>query len=85
MGIYINHDGRKKARNCYNGSGLKGKGVDYAHRYSSCASQVGMKLFTAIADLGNYIIIGADATNAYTQSPSPTDSTFMRIDDQYAD
>ena len=44
-----------------------------------------MKLFTAIAALCNYIIIGADATNAYAQSPPPTDPTFMHIDDQYAD
>eukprot|EP00957_Ditylum_brightwellii_P117918 8994529-Ditylum_brightwellii.AAC.1 len=44
-----------------------------------------MKLFIAIATLRNYIIIGADATNAYTQSPPPTDPTFMCIDGQYAD
>eukprot|EP00957_Ditylum_brightwellii_P145378 11070922-Ditylum_brightwellii.AAC.1 len=77
-------DSRKKARNCCNGSVLKGKGVDYAHTYSSCTSQVGMKLFTAIAVLRNYIIIGADATNAYAQSPPPADPTLMHIDDQYA-
>eukprot|EP00957_Ditylum_brightwellii_P151073 11504037-Ditylum_brightwellii.AAC.1 len=45
----VKHDGRKKARNCCNGSVLKGKGVDYAHTYLLCASQVGMKQFTAIA------------------------------------
>eukprot|EP00957_Ditylum_brightwellii_P183967 14013450-Ditylum_brightwellii.AAC.1 len=81
----IKHNDRKKARNCCNGSVLKGKGVDYAPTYSSCASQVGMKLFTTIAVLKNYLIIGADATNIYAQSPSPTDSMFMHIDDQYTD
>eukprot|EP00957_Ditylum_brightwellii_P003173 241711-Ditylum_brightwellii.AAC.1 len=36
----VKHDGRKKVRNCCNGSVLKGKEVDYAHTYSSCTSQV---------------------------------------------
>eukprot|EP00957_Ditylum_brightwellii_P099281 7562498-Ditylum_brightwellii.AAC.1 len=81
----IKHDGRKKAGNCCSGSVLKGKGVDYAHTYSSCASQVGMKLFTAIAAWNNYFIIGADATNSFAQSPPPTEPTYMRIGDHYAD
>eukprot|EP00957_Ditylum_brightwellii_P087530 6663386-Ditylum_brightwellii.AAC.1 len=81
----IKHDGRKKARNCCNGSVSKGKGVDYAYNYSSCVSQVGMKLLTAIAAWNNYLIIGADATNAFAQSPPPTEPTFMRIDYQYVD
>eukprot|EP00957_Ditylum_brightwellii_P169197 12878492-Ditylum_brightwellii.AAC.1 len=81
----VKHDGRKKARNCCNGSVLKGKGVEYEHTYASRASQIGMKLFTTIASLHNYIIIGTNATNAYVQSPPPTEPTFMCIDDQYAD
>eukprot|EP00957_Ditylum_brightwellii_P010220 772753-Ditylum_brightwellii.AAC.2 len=75
----------RNARNCCNGSVLKGKGVENAHTYSSCTSQIGMKLFNTIDSLRNYIIIGADATNAYTQSPLPTEPTFMLIDDQYTD
>eukprot|EP00957_Ditylum_brightwellii_P095225 7252884-Ditylum_brightwellii.AAC.1 len=81
----IKHDSRKKARNYCNGSVLKGKGVDYAHTYLSCTSQDDMKLFTAIAALHDYLLIGADATNAYAQSPSPTDLSSVCIDDQYAD
>ena len=53
----IKNDGRKKAKNGCNGSVLKGRGVDYAQTYSSCASQVGMKIFTAIAALTKYIIM----------------------------
>eukprot|EP00957_Ditylum_brightwellii_P131031 9994724-Ditylum_brightwellii.AAC.1 len=81
----IKHDGRKKAHNCCNRSVLKGRGVDYAHTYLPCASQVGMELFTAIAAWNNYLIVGADATNAFAQSPPPTEPTYMRIDDQYMD
>eukprot|EP00957_Ditylum_brightwellii_P037801 2859209-Ditylum_brightwellii.AAC.1 len=44
-----------------------------------------MKLFTAIAAWNNYLIIGADATNAFAQSPPSTELTYMRIDDQYKD
>eukprot|EP00957_Ditylum_brightwellii_P198803 15153478-Ditylum_brightwellii.AAC.1 len=44
-----------------------------------------MQFLTAIAALKNYIIISADATSACVQSPPPTEPTFMRIDDQYAE
>eukprot|EP00957_Ditylum_brightwellii_P183895 14007603-Ditylum_brightwellii.AAC.1 len=44
-----------------------------------------MRLFTAIAAIKNYLILGADATNAYAQSPPPSNPTYLRIDDQYAD
>eukprot|EP00957_Ditylum_brightwellii_P200868 15311505-Ditylum_brightwellii.AAC.1 len=64
---------------------LKGKGVDYVHTYSSCASQIGMRIFTAIAAWKNYIIVGADATNAYAQLPPPIDLKFMQIYNQYAE
>eukprot|EP00957_Ditylum_brightwellii_P076941 5848062-Ditylum_brightwellii.AAC.1 len=81
----MKHDGREKAQNCCNRSVLKGKGVDYAYTYSSCASHVGMTLFAASAVWNNYLIIGVDATNAFAQSPPPTESIYMRVDDQYVD
>eukprot|EP00957_Ditylum_brightwellii_P089055 6781787-Ditylum_brightwellii.AAC.2 len=67
----VKHDGCKKAHNWCNGSMLKRKGNDYANTYSACASQVGMHLFIAIAAIKNYLVIGADATNAYAQSFHP--------------
>jgi hypothetical protein len=32
-----------------------------------------------------FVVMGADCTNAYANSPSPTQSTYVRIDDAYAD
>eukprot|EP00957_Ditylum_brightwellii_P142555 10861039-Ditylum_brightwellii.AAC.1 len=58
---------------------------DYAQPYSSCVRQIGMKLFTSIAAWMNYIIIGGNATNVFPQSLPPSDPTFMRIDDQFAE
>ena len=43
-----------------------------------------MHSFTAIAAIKNYLILGANATDAYAQSLPPSNPTFMRIDDQYA-
>eukprot|EP00957_Ditylum_brightwellii_P148639 11316494-Ditylum_brightwellii.AAC.1 len=81
----VKHDGKKKARNCCNGSILKCKGTKYANTYSAYASQTVMHLFTAIAAIKNYLILDANATNAYAQSPPPSKPTYMRINDQYAD
>eukprot|EP00957_Ditylum_brightwellii_P032537 2465371-Ditylum_brightwellii.AAC.1 len=81
----VKHDGRKKACNCCNGSVLKKKGNDYANTYSTYANQVGIRLFTSIVAIKNLLILGADETNAYAQSPPPSTPTFMRIDDQYDD
>eukprot|EP00957_Ditylum_brightwellii_P212079 15366940-Ditylum_brightwellii.AAC.1 len=81
----VKHDGKKKARNCCNGSILKCKGTEYVNTYSACASQTRMHLFTAIAAIKNYLILGADTTNANAQSPAPSNPTYMRINDQYVD
>ena len=42
-------------------------------------------MFSAIAAQKNYIIVGADVTNAYAQSPPPKIPTFVRVDKQYID
>eukprot|EP00957_Ditylum_brightwellii_P002207 169793-Ditylum_brightwellii.AAC.1 len=42
-------------------------------------------MFTAIAVLKNYIIVGADVTNAYAQSPPLKIPTFIRVDKQCID
>ena len=81
----IKHGGRKKARNCCNGSPLRGKGIQYAKNFAACISQCGMRIFSAITAIKNYVAIGADAVNAYAQSPPPDQPTYVRVDQQYAD
>ena len=81
----VKNNGTKKARNCCNGSKLKGKGVKYAKHYAASVSQQGMKLFVALAAHFGYIILAADATNAFAQSPAPDDQTYVFVDEQYRD
>ncbi len=51
--------------------------------YASCIDQSSMKLFLAIAAVQNKIISIADTTNAFQQSPPPTKSCFLEINDAY--
>jgi hypothetical protein len=44
-----------------------------------------MRLFYALSAAMGFVVMGADCTNAYANSPSPTQSTYVRIDDAYAD
>jgi len=42
-----------------------------------------MRLFFALAAVNSLIIIIADTTNAYQQSPPPTEQCFLQIDNAY--
>jgi hypothetical protein len=44
-----------------------------------------MRLLFALSAAMGFVVMGADSTNAYTNSPSPTKPTYVRIDDTYAD
>ncbi len=59
------HCGTKKVCNCCNGGPLKKYGVETDKHFAACISQTGMKLFTSISAIKNYVIVGADAINAY--------------------
>jgi hypothetical protein len=79
-------DGSRKARNCCDGSFraapiLHGQ----AKTYASCIEQPCMRLFFALASLHGLSVYGADATNAFANSPPPAIPTFVAIDDAYAD
>jgi len=51
--------------------------------YASCVGQSSMKLFFAIATVKNKMVLIADTTNAYQQSPPPTKPFFLEIDKAY--
>jgi hypothetical protein len=44
-----------------------------------------MRLFFALSAAIGFVVMGADCTNAYANSPSPTQATYVQIDDAYAD
>jgi hypothetical protein len=44
-----------------------------------------MRLFFILSAAMGFVVMGADCTYAYANSPSPTPATYVRIDDDYAD
>jgi Reverse transcriptase (RNA-dependent DNA polymerase) len=77
-------DGTRKARNCCDGSKraapvLHGE----AKTYASCIEQPCMRVFFALCATHSMVVYGADATNAFANSPPPSLPTFVNIDDAY--
>jgi hypothetical protein len=56
----------------------------FAQTYASCIDQPCMRLFFALSAAMSFVVMGADCTNTYANSPSPTQATYVRIDDAYA-
>jgi hypothetical protein len=44
----------------------------FAQTYASCIDQPCMGLFFALSAAMGFVVMGADCTNAYVNSPSPT-------------
>jgi hypothetical protein len=77
--------GERKARNCCNGSPRAAPNLKWEQTYASCIDQPSMRIFYALsAALGMTVMMG-DVTNAYAHSPPPSQPTYVRIDDQYAE
>ena len=53
--------------------------------YSSCVEHPIQRLLFALAAHLNLKVYGGDAKDAYGHSPRPETSTYVTIDDQYAD
>jgi hypothetical protein len=79
--------GTRKARMCCDGSKRAAPEFRFAQMYASCIDQPCMRLFFALSAAMGFVVKGADCTNtnAYANSPSPTQPTFVWIDDAYAD
>jgi Reverse transcriptase (RNA-dependent DNA polymerase) len=77
-------DGTRKARNCCDGSARAAPALHGAAKtYASCIEQPCMRLFFGLCALSGMIIYGADATNAFANSPPPSVPTYVSIDDAY--
>jgi hypothetical protein len=77
--------GTRKARMCCDGSKRAAPELRFAQTYASCIDQPCMRLFFALSAAMGFVVMGADCTNPYTNSPSPTQATYVRIDEAYAD
>jgi Reverse transcriptase (RNA-dependent DNA polymerase) len=79
-------DGTRKARNCCDGSARAAPALHGAAKtYASCIEQPCMRLFFGLCALNDMVIYGADATNAFANSPPPSVPTYVNIDDAYWD
>ena len=73
----------KKARCVCNGSPRMRGTVTLAETYASALEQTGARCFWAAAAINNYIVLGADASNAFAEAPPPKAPLYVRIDDNY--
>jgi hypothetical protein len=56
-----------------------------AQTYASYIDQPCMRLFLSLSAVTVLVLMGADYTDAYANAPSPTQPTYVRIDDAYVD
>ena len=54
-----------------------------AHTYASCIEQPAARMFYSLAALENMIILGADASNAFTEAPAPVAPLYLKINEQF--
>jgi Reverse transcriptase (RNA-dependent DNA polymerase) len=81
----IKKDGRRKARQCCDGSKRAAPQLQNAERtFASCIAQPGFRAFTSLAASNGMLVWFLDATNAYANSPGPQTPTYVYIDANYA-
>jgi hypothetical protein len=81
----VKSDGRCKCRACLDGSKCSAPQLrNYGQTYTSCIEQPCQRLFFAIAASQNKVVTFADTTNAFQQSPPPTEQCYLEIDEAYA-
>jgi hypothetical protein len=77
--------GTRKARMSCDRSKRTAPELRFAQTYASPIDQPCIRLFFALSTAMGIVVMGADCANAYTNSPSPTQPTYVQIDDAYAD
>jgi len=80
----VKSDGTHKAHACIDGSKCAAPWLrQFAQTYASCIEQPCMCLFFALAVLHALIVIVADTSIAFQQSPPPMEQCYLQIDDAY--
>ena len=57
--------------------------VTLAETYTSSLDQVASKVFWTAAAINNYIVVGADAANAFSEAGAPKAPLYVTIDKQF--
>ena len=79
----IKVDGTKKARCVCNDNPRRKATVTLAHTFAACLEQPGAHSFWSSAAYFDMLVIGADASNAFTEAPAPKAPLFVVVDQQF--
>ena len=80
----VKADGTRKCRACIDGSKRSAPWLlDFAQTYASCVEQPCMRLFFALSAALGLVVTVADTTNAFQQSPPPSEKCYLAVDDAY--
>jgi deoxyuridine 5'-triphosphate nucleotidohydrolase len=79
----IKDDGRKKASMVCNGKPSNKNTAIFGYTYAKSLDHVGSRIFWATAAAKNYIVRGADASNAFAEADAPKIPLFVRLNDPY--
>ena len=81
----VKTDGVRKCRACLDGSKRAAPWLrEFASTYASCIAQPCMRMFFAISAAKGLIVLIADTSNAFQQSPPPTEQCYLEIDEAYS-
>ena len=76
----VKDDGTKKARGVYNGSPRMKGTVTLGQTYAASLDQTCAKIFWALNAAKENIVVGADASNTFAETPPPTAPLYMKLD-----
>ena len=79
----VKSDGRLKARMVCNGRPSNKNTVIFGYTYAKSLDHVGSRVFWAAAAAKNFIVRGADASNAFAEAEAPKIPLYVRLNDQY--
>jgi dUTP pyrophosphatase len=79
----IKTDGRLKARMVCNGKPSNKNTVIFGYTYAKSLDHVGSRIFWAAAAAKNYVVRGADASNAFAEADAPKIPLYVRVNEQY--
>ncbi len=79
----VKDDGRKKARCVCNGKPSNKNTAVFGYTFAKMLDHVGSRIFWAAAATKNYVVRGADASNAFAEADAPKIPLYVRIDTPY--
>lgn len=79
----VKTDGRKKARMVCNGRPSNKNTAIFGYTFAKSLDHVGSRIFWAVAAARNYVVRGADASNAFAEAEAPKIPLFVRLNEPY--